>query len=247
IGRDMLWNPDDQLYTTQGDARFGGEHWIYIWKNDRRQSNNADRVGKYDHGQYIMTTLAVPSGRLKVFRGLAWVGSAMTVPGQQFMSTDVRVRLCIEKPYKEYNTYAGDPDPINPIRNGGLPLYYFSTSDYATGTEIASVAEDFLDNINVTPNPYYAFSGYETSRLDNRVKFINLPRQCNVSIFTINGTLVRKFRKDNDLTFLDWDLKNTNGIPIAGGTYICHVEVPGVGEKVIKWFGVLRPLDLQNF
>jgi hypothetical protein len=97
------------------------------------------------------------------------------------------------------------------------------------------------------PNPYYAFSGYETSRLDNRVKFINLPQVCTISIFTVNGTLVRKFRKDNPLTYLDWDLKNTNSIPISGGVYICHIEVPGVGEKVIKWFGVLRPLDLQNF
>jgi len=25
------------------------------------------------------------------------------------------------------------------------------------------------------------------------------------------------------------------------------VDVPGLGEKVIKWFGALRPVDLQNF
>jgi hypothetical protein len=108
-------------------------------------------------------------------------------------------------------------------------------------------AESALDLINVVPNPYYAFSGYETSRLDNRIKFINLPQTCTISIYSVSGTLVRKFRKDNDLTYLDWDLKNTTNIPIAGGVYICHVDVPGVGEKVIKWFGALRPIDLQNF
>jgi hypothetical protein len=113
--------------------------------------------------------------------------------------------------------------------------------------QVASVAEEFLEEINIVPNPYYAFSGYEPNRLENRVKFINLPERCTISIFNTGGTLVRKFRKDNDLTYLDWDLRNTSNIPIAGGVYICHVEVPGVGEKVIKWFGALRPLDLQNF
>jgi hypothetical protein len=25
------------------------------------------------------------------------------------------------------------------------------------------------------------------------------------------------------------------------------VDVPGVGEKVLKWFGIMRPTDLDNF
>ncbi|MBK7946328.1 MAG: T9SS C-terminal target domain-containing protein, partial [Flavobacteriales bacterium] len=253
IGRDMIWNPNGQIYTlgTQGappQVYFGGSHWIYVFKNDRRLSNNADRVPQYDEGRYVHTTLPQPGqSRLKVFRGLAWVGSAIVAPNQQLLATEARVRLNVSRPYRSYVDYNGAPDPINPQRNNGLPLYSFSTGGYATETGATAVAEDFLSEINVVPNPYYAFSGYETSRLDNRVKFINLPQRCNISIFTPNGTLVRRFRKDNPLTFLDWDLKNANSIPISGGVYICHIEVPGLGEKVIKWFGVLRPLDLQNF
>lgn len=253
IGRDMIWNPNGQIYTTptQGappQVYFGGSHWIYVFKNDRRLSNNADRVPQYDEGRYVHTTLPQPGqSRLKVFRGLAWVGSAIVAPNQQLLATEARVRLNVSRPYRSYVNYNGAPDPINPQRNNGLPLYSFSTGGYATETGATAVAEDFLSEINVVPNPYYAFSGYETSRLDNRVKFINLPQRCNISIFTPNGTLVRRFRKDNPLTFLDWDLKNANSIPISGGVYICHIEVPGLGEKVIKWFGVLRPLDLQNF
>lgn len=253
IGRDMIWNPNEQIYAVpaQGEPPqiyFGACHWIYVFKNDRRQSNVADRVPLYDECRYIHTTL--PSGgqaRLKVFRALSWVGSAIKVPGTELLATEARVRLNVAKPYRSYVNYNGAPDPINPVRNEGLPLYSFSTAGYATSTGVTAVVEDFLDEINVVPNPYYAFSGYETSRLDNRVKFINLPQQCTISIFTPSGTLVRKFRKDNSLTFLDWDLKNSNAIPISGGVYICHIDVPGVGEKVLKWFGVLRPLDLQNF
>jgi hypothetical protein len=42
-------------------------------------------------------------------------------------------------------------------------------------------------------------------------------------------------------------MKNQAGIPISSGIYIIHVVVPGVGEKVVKWFGVLRPIDLDSF
>ena len=249
IGRDMIWNPNDQLITTNGSPYFGGCHWIYVFKNDRRQANNADRVPKYDEGAYIMATLPAPGvqSRLKVFRGVAWVGGAVVATGQQLLASEVRVNLSIAKPYRSYVNYNGQPEPIDPERNSGLPLYTFGTGEYATQTGVASVANDFLDRINVVPNPYYAFSGYETSRLDNRVKFINLPQTCTISIYTVSGTLVRKYRKDNDLTYLDWDLKNASNIPIAGGVYICHIDVPGVGEKVLKWFGAMRPIDLQNF
>ena len=47
-----------------------------------------------------------------------------------------------------------------------------------------------------------------------------------------------------------WDLKNNFGIPIASGLYIIHVatEIDGEKrEKVIKWFGTLRPIDLDTF
>lgn len=64
----------------------------------------------------------------------------------------------------------------------------------------------------------------------------------------MNGILIRQFTKDDpDITYIDWDLKNEAGIPISGGLYLIHVQAPGVGERTIKWFGSLRPLDLNNF
>ena len=42
-------------------------------------------------------------------------------------------------------------------------------------------------------------------------------------------------------------LKNDYGIPIASGLYIIHVNAPGIGEKIIKWFGALRPIDMDTF
>ncbi len=250
-GRDMIWNPNDELYTDAGSPYFGGAHWIYVFKNMRRVENNVDRVGIYDEAQYIYNTLQQNTNAAlqNVFRSVGWVGSAMVAPGRQLLETDVKILLSVEKPYAPYVDWPGNTSGFAPAtdRNGGMPLYTFNTGTYAAQNNQLEVAESALDMINVVPNPYYAFSGYETSRLDNRVKFINLPQTCTISIYTVNGTLIRKFRKDNELTYLDWDLRNQNNIPIAGGVYLCHVDVPGVGEKVVKWFGVMRPIDLQNF
>jgi hypothetical protein len=104
-----------------------------------------------------------------------------------------------------------------------------------------------LDKINVVPNPYFAYSPYEVNQLDNRIKIVNLPQTCTITIYSTGGMVIRTFNKDESKTYIDWDLKNFAGIPIAGGVYIIHVKVPGVGEKVIKWFGSLRPVDLNAF
>lgn len=131
--------------------------------------------------------------------------------------------------------------------NQGLPLYKFNT-DALAPTIDSAIGTSLLDEITVVPNPYYAYSTYETGRLDYRVKVANLPKECTVSIFTVNGILVRTFEKDDaSTTSIDWDLKNQDDIPIASGLYIIHVNAPGLGEKVIKWFGVLRPIDLNSF
>ena len=104
-----------------------------------------------------------------------------------------------------------------------------------------TVLEEMLEEISVVPNPYYAYSQYETNKLDNRVKIVNLP-VCTVRIWH-GGTLIRTYEKASPLTFVDW-IKNGN-VPIAGGVYIIHIDVPGVGQAIRKWFGVMRPVDLD--
>jgi hypothetical protein len=131
--------------------------------------------------------------------------------------------------------------------NKGLPLYNFSTYDVAPTIDLA-IGEDALSEIKAVPNPYYAYNEYEQQRLDYVVKIINLPATCTINIFTVNGTLVRTFEKDDATrTSIDWNLKNQDNITVASGLYIIHIEAPGIGEKVIKWFGVLRPIDLNSF
>ena len=94
------------------------------------------------------------------------------------------------------------------------------------------------------------------SGVSKKVKITNLPEKATISIFTVSGTLVRKLNKDDDMTSIDWDLKNDFNIPIASGLYIIHIRGKFYNsqanewsekDKVIKWFGALRPIDLDTF
>jgi hypothetical protein len=190
----------------------------------------------------------------RVFRACTWVGSSRMNPDYAFLPieqglipNDARVRLRVRKPYAKYSPIQRDYINFSTADNYWNPLYRFSTRNVATVTDDRPMLSSLLDEINVVPNPYYAYSAYETGKLDNRVKVTNLPEVCTVSIYNLTGTLIRQYQKADPLTSLDWDLKNQVNVPIAGGVYIIHVEIPGVGEKILKWFGVLRPTDLDNF
>ena len=155
-------------------------------------------------------------------------------------------------------------DTLQAPINNNYNLYTFSTADIFTEINNADKHKSALDLINVVPNPYYAYSSYERSIIDNVVRITNLPNKCRIKIFTLNGTLIRTYNRDltgqedinieesdfvrsKRLAFQDWDMKNQSGIPVASGLYIIHIDVPNVGEKILKWFGVMRPLDLQSY
>ncbi|MBO6516358.1 MAG: T9SS type A sorting domain-containing protein, partial [Bacteroidia bacterium] len=83
--------------------------------------------------------------------------------------------------------------------------------------------------------------------VENKVKITNLPATCTVRIYTSDGGLVKKIIKDDESTELTWNLKNNANVPIASGTYLIHVDGGALGEKVVKWMGVMRELDLDSF
>ena len=70
-----------------------------------------------------------------------------------------------------------------PINNFN-PVYEFNTTDLVSEIKNNEQAKSALDLINVVPNPYYGYSEYETSQLDNRVKITNLPNSATIRIFT---------------------------------------------------------------
>ena len=96
-----------------------------------------------------------------------------------------------------------------------------------------------LDNIGIVPNPYKGASSYEVTALVDQVRFTNMPNQATIRVFTLAGTLVRTLEKNSAGAMFPWDLSTTDGLPLASGMYIIHIDVPNVGEKVLK-FGVIK-------
>lgn len=241
-GADMMFNPTSHLMTPLGDVLMGGKHFLYIL----RHSDQPNGCPAYDGGKWILQTLGTNPNAIKlmkVHKEIMWCSIPMARQGFDWLDNDVVISLRVTHPYKKgiynSNSPAGD--------NNGYPMYSFNTADLAVETKDNEMAKSALDLIRVVPNPYYAFSSYEENQLDNRVKITNLPERCTISIYTTNGILIRQFKKDETNTFIDWDLKNHANIPIASGVYYIHIDAPGIGEKVVKWFGVLRPVDLNAF
>jgi hypothetical protein len=58
--------------------------------------------------------------------------------------------------------------------------------------------------------------------------------------------LIRTIKKDSPITYQDWNLTNQANIPVASGMYLIHVEVPGIGDRVVKAFIAMRTVDLEN-
>lgn len=287
----LPWDSAGQAF---GSPVYGGQHYIYVFGHNKDNDptgtintpNDFINVPRYDKGKRIreiMDTLnAVPSDAVKsqVFRDAMWVNIPLLKPLHTLLETDVTIKLRVAKPYRKAYSSAYWVDGLTTSyadtastaggQNGNLPMYTFSTSGIATHTMDNDMAVEALDLIRVVPNPYYAYSHYESSSLENIVKITNLPEVCTVSIYNLSGTLIRRYKKGEAVAThgafnaatsvvagvpviatydgsLNWDLKNTANIPISSGVYIVHVDVPGVGEKIVKWFGVMRPIDLENF
>ena len=233
----------------------GGMHPFYVFSKDQKSING--NSSSYDMPAYIpseaenlsthalrnlfdelqSSTSGSPSAKRAVYGSMTWVCYPLVEDGYDFLSTDAVMKLRVNKEYKDY---------VATGQNNGKPMYSWKMDEISTVTSSTDQLKSALDIINVVPNPYYAFSEYERNRIDNRIKITNLPERCSVDIYTVNGKLVRSFQKDSPVTSLDWDLTNNQAIPIASGIYLIHVQVPGIGERVLKFFAGMRQVDLQG-
>jgi hypothetical protein len=95
-------------------------------------------------------------------------------------------------------------------------------------------AKDNLDKISVFPNPYFGANSLERDKYQRFVRFTNLPTNVTIRIFSLSGVFIAKLEKDNSDQYLDWNLRNQDGLPIASGMYLAYLDMPGIGTKVMK-------------
>jgi predicted secreted protein len=91
-----------------------------------------------------------------------------------------------------------------------------------------------LENVHTVPDPYYVTSSLEVTASQKVIKFVNLPPQANIRIYSVSGILVDVV-DHNDIAGggeAVWDVRNRNGQFVASGVYFYHVEAADGSEKV---------------
>ena len=105
-----------------------------------------------------------------------------------------------------------------------------------------------MKNIKVVPNPYVMTNLMEPA-LSNpflnqrrRLLFTHIPATCTIKIFTISGVLVDKIIVENepDNGIVHWDMLTREGLEIAAGMYLYHVESQVTGDEKLGKFAVIK-------
>ena len=134
----------------------------------------------------------------------------------------------------EFSDNYPEPDDIYSL-NYNIP---FLSSDtlfiHTNAPDSISIDEHDLDmnDIKVVPNPYVATNLMEEAfsnpnqNQERKIMFTHLPARCEIKIFTISGVLVNTIDVNNsyDDGKAYWDLLSNEGLEVAAGMYIYHVQ-----------------------
>ena len=252
-GRDMMWNPTDQTLLNENvfvsdipNLLLGGQHWVYVM--------NTPYDGCAALREKFTPELAQATAKSQQVRFISWAGMLQLAQGFQMnplgngekglVPYETRIKLRVDDPFQ---TWYNDSDNG---RKSGTPRYQFTIQGRERSDLSSLQVENALDSIKVVPNPYYGFSQYEVSQFSNVVKITNLPAKCKVTIYSLDGKFIRQYTRAEQYApysqiapDLEWDLKNSQGIPVASGVYLIHIDAEGLGERTIKWFGIGRQFD----
>lgn len=121
-----------------------------------------------------------------------------------------------------------------------------SSFENVVETRPVNAPRSSLSDVRVVPNPYIISSTWERKRLGDPklgepvrdISFTNLPGICTISIFTLDGNLVKTIEHTNGTGTAFWDLRSFANQLIATGVYVYHIKSTA-GEKVGK-FAVVR-------
>jgi len=198
----------------------GGNEYLYIFNSDYADpawepiySDTTRLLGLYLSSQYDVMYVWAPK--------LINSGSNFNV-GDEFTIYP----YAVQRPFYA----AGSTNPF---------YYQFSTTAPLFGNQENAKNSNAMNNIKVVPNPYYGFSTLDRSTADKFVTFRNLPLECTIKIYTLNGDLIRTLTKTPgpnpaSSSTMEWNMQNQDRTPVASGIYVALIDAPGIGQKVLK-------------
>ncbi|AFH48891.1 Hypothetical protein IALB_1180 [Ignavibacterium album JCM 16511] len=123
--------------------------------------------------------------------------------------------------------------------------YTFITKGQSLNSDLAK--QQFSEEPYVVPNPYVAAASFEPQRFavmgrgERKIEFRNLPVNCTIRIYTLNGELVQTLKHDGNINkgFVEWNLRNSDQLEVAPGLYIYHVDGGDIGTYIGK-FAIIK-------
>ncbi len=124
-------------------------------------------------------------------------------------------------------TTQNQPRPFNVL--GASVGFSFDVSN-----EVFASTDSTLAKVHTVPDPYYVTSAFEATTVSKQIKFVNLPAQATIRVYSTSGVLVRILKHETG-SFngeLTWDVRNRNNQFVASGVYFYHVTAEN-GETTV--------------
>jgi hypothetical protein len=96
-------------------------------------------------------------------------------------------------------------------------------------TSVVAASRQDLNAVHTVPDPYYVTNSLETTTTDKIIKFVNLPSQAIIRIYSSSGVLVSILEHNSTTLGGDetWNVRNRNNQVVASGVYFYHIEAGG--------------------
>ena len=122
---------------------------------------------------------------------------------------------------------------FNALRTGDVFEFTFSPAT------IDETAVD-LTKIRVVPNPYIVVSRYEQKQNVREIRFMYLPPECTINVYTVSGILVKTlYHQSITEGSLAWNLVTDWNQALAFGVYVYVVEDPN-GNRHLGKFALVK-------
>ena len=107
-------------------------------------------------------------------------------------------------------------------------------AQYSVTNVVRGVVRNDLDAIHTVPDPYYVTNAFESSPSGKNIKFVNLPTQAIIRIYSTSGVLVRVIEHNSSQFggMENWDVRNRNNQVVASGVYFYHIESMSGARRV---------------
>jgi monomeric isocitrate dehydrogenase len=98
--------------------------------------------------------------------------------------------------------------------------------NYSASNSLLASSKDDLKRVHTVPDPYYVTNQFEQTTDTKIIKFVNLPANCIIRIYSSSGVLVTLLEHHSATGggAEDWNVRNRNNQVVASGVYFFHIE-----------------------